>query len=73
MSDSNYNKYYSAPNGVDCIDIIESLNLGFSLGNAMKYIWRAGKKGDPIKDLEKAAWYIEREISRLKFQHEEEE
>jgi hypothetical protein len=41
-------------------------HFGFNLGNAIKYIWRAGLKStDPIEDLRKAAWYIDREIGRL--------
>jgi len=40
--------------------------MGFCLGNAVKYIWRAGiKSDDPITDLRKAIWYLEREIARL--------
>lgn len=53
---------------IECIDFIEDKQLGFHLGNAVKYIVRAGKK-DPsktIEDLEKAAWYLNREITRLK-------
>lgn len=55
--------YRSHPSGVECIQIAEHMN--FCLGNAMKYIWRAGLKGNGIEDLEKAVWYIEREIYRL--------
>ena len=55
--------YKSHPSGVECIQITEHMN--FCLGNAMKYIWRAGRKDDPVADLMKAAWYIEREIGRL--------
>jgi len=40
--------------------------MNFCLGNAIKYIWRAGKKGQPIEDLKKAKWYLDREIKRLK-------
>ena len=53
--------------GIEVIDIIEAYNLGFSLGNAVKYILRCGKKGteqDSIKDLEKAKAYLSREIER---------
>ena len=46
----------------EVIDIIEDYDLGFCLGNAIKYILRAGKKGDKNEDLKKAIWYIEREI-----------
>ncbi len=50
---------------VECIDVVEHYN--FNLGNAIKYIWRAGLKSeDKITDLEKAEWYIRREIERIK-------
>lgn len=57
--------YNSHPSGVEAITITEHFN--FCLGNAIKYIWRAGIKSDnPIEDLEKAEWYVRREIERLK-------
>jgi Protein of unknwon function (DUF3310) len=64
MSDSvNHPPHYLAhPSGVECITITE--HMGFCLGNAVKYIWRADLKGDAIEDLRKAAWYIQREIER---------
>jgi hypothetical protein len=52
----------SRPSGVDCITAPE--HMGFNLGNALKYIWRADLKGDAITDLFKARWYIEREIAK---------
>ena len=52
--------------GIEPIDIIESWDLNFSLGNAIKYILRSPYKGKQIEDLEKARWYIDREINRLK-------
>lgn len=58
--------HYTA-GGIETIDAIEAWGLGFNLGNAVKYISRAGKK-DPAKtleDLRKAAWYVAREISNL--------
>jgi len=61
---NNPRHYTSHPSGVDCIQITE--HMGFCLGNAMKYIWRADLKGDAIEDLEKAVWYIRREIDRRK-------
>jgi hypothetical protein len=67
MSDVvNHPSHYNAhPSGVECIAVTEHMN--FNLGNAVKYIWRAGLKSDaPITDLEKAAWYVNREIARLK-------
>ena len=58
----NHPKHYTEhPSGVECIQITEHMN--FCLGNAMKYIWRADLKGG-IEDLQKAAWYIDREIKR---------
>ena len=56
--------YTQHPSGVECIDVVE--HFGFSLGNAVKYIWRAGLKGpNVIEDLKKARWYLDREVSRL--------
>jgi hypothetical protein len=49
---------------IEVIDAIEAWELNFSLGNAVKYIARADHKGKPIEDLEKARWYIDREIER---------
>ena len=59
----NYPKHYTQY-PVQCIDIAEQ--MGFNLGNVLKYIWRAGlKDSDPTQDLQKARWYVEREIARL--------
>ena len=49
---------------MEVIDIIEDYELGFHLGNAIKYILRADKKGNTKQDLKKAIWYIQREIDR---------
>jgi hypothetical protein len=54
--------YTSHPSGIEQIQVTE--HMGFCLGNAVKYIWRAGLKSDAIEDLKKAVWYIEREIAR---------
>ena len=59
----NPDHYKSHPSGVECIQITEWLN--FCIGNAVKYLWRADLKNG-IEDLEKAAWYINREITRRK-------
>ena len=62
----NHPAHYTSKNGVECIQVTEQFN--FARGNAIKYIWRAGEK-DPTKeveDLEKAVWYIQREIKRIK-------
>ena len=56
--------YTEHPSGIECIEITQHMN--FCLGNATKYIWRAGLKGeDMIQDLEKAKFYIDKEIERL--------
>lgn len=57
--------YTSHPSGIECIQITE--HMSFTVGNALKYIWRADLKNG-IEDLEKAKWYIEREIARRKAQ-----
>lgn len=49
---------------IEVIDVIEDWNLNFNLGSAVKYIGRADHKNNPIEDLEKAAWYLQREIAR---------
>jgi hypothetical protein len=59
---NNPKHYTSHPSGVECIQVTE--HMGFNLGNAMKYIWRADEKGDAIQDLRKAAFYIADEIAR---------
>lgn len=57
--------YTSHPSGVECIQVTEWMN--FCIGNAVKYLWRADlKNDDAIEDLEKARWYISREIDRRK-------
>lgn len=54
----HYNKH---PSGIECIQITE--HMGFCIGNAMKYLWRADLKNG-TEDLQKAIWYIQREISK---------
>jgi len=58
--------YQSGDPTYETINVIEAWDLDFCLGNAIKYISRAGKKGDQIEDLEKAAWYINRKIEKLR-------
>lgn len=61
----NHPKHYTEhPSGVECIQVTEHMN--FCLGNAVKYIWRAGLKGDnAAEDLRKARWYLDRELKRI--------
>jgi hypothetical protein len=57
----HYNKH---PSGIECIEIIEHFN--FNIGAATKHLWRAGiKTPDPIEDLRKAIWYVQKEIDRI--------
>lgn len=57
--------YTGHPSGVECITVTE--HLSFCVGNAIKYLWRADLKHDnAVEDLEKAVWYIQREIKRRK-------
>ncbi len=62
----NHPPHYAKGRKYEPIDVIEDWGLGFSLGNALKYISRAGRKDNFIQDLEKAKWYLDREIQRLK-------
>lgn len=56
--------YGGANDPYEAIKVIEAWGLGFNLGNTVKYISRAEKKGAPLKDLRKAAWYLAREIAK---------
>ena len=57
---------YYKRGGIEAIDAIEAWGLGFCLGNVVKYIARAGHKtADGLQDLQKAAWYLDREIKRI--------
>jgi hypothetical protein len=53
------------------IKVIEAWRLDFHLGNTVKYISRAGRKGDELEDLKKAAWYLQRRIELLEGRDEE--
>ncbi len=57
----NHPPHYNLhPSGIECIRIAR--HMSFNLGNVLKYIWRADEKGAPIKDLQKAMWYLKDEI-----------
>lgn len=60
----NHPAHYTQYAGFEVIDITEKLN--FCMGNAVKYILRADHKDNPIQDLEKARWYLSREIDKRK-------
>jgi hypothetical protein len=49
---------------VQPIDLIEAFDLNFNLGNVVKYVSRAGRKGDTLEDLEKAFYYLKREMQK---------
>lgn len=61
---NNPSHYTSHPSGIECIRITE--HMGFNLGNAVECIWRCDEKLDAIEDLEKAEFYIKREINKRK-------
>lgn len=61
----NFPSHYTAGRSIEPIDAIESWGLGYRLGNVVKYVSRAGRKGDAVQDLKKARRYIDREIAAL--------
>lgn len=64
MSQIDHPQHYTThPSGIEPIAICE--HMGFCLGNAIKYIMRAGRKDDAVQDLQKAIWYIQREITKI--------
>jgi len=66
MSQVNHPSHYGGENNeYEAFKVIKAWQLDFWLGNAAKYICRAGKKDDMVQDLKKAKWYIERKISFL--------
>lgn len=72
----NHPNHYQHPSGVECIDIVR--HYTFSIGNAIKYLWRAGLKTEEgyedwekeIEDLEKAKFYINDRINQIKKEYE---
>lgn len=63
----NHPQHYGGKNNpYEAIKVIEAWDLGFCLGNTVKYISRAGKKDDTVQELEKALWYLKREIQKIK-------
>lgn len=61
----NHPAHYQSECGLEAIDVIEAFGLGFSLGNAIKYILRSGAKGYAAVDLRKAIWYLNHEAERI--------
>lgn len=61
----NHPPHYKA-GGIETIDFIEAKSLNYNLGNVVKYITRADHKGNKLEDLQKAQWYLNREVSKLK-------
>ena len=54
----NHPPHYKDASGIECIEVTKY--MGFLSGNCFKYLYRAGKKGSTVEDLQKAAWYAER-------------
>jgi len=53
---------------IECIDVTRHMN--FNIGNAVKYIWRADHKGNKIEDIQKAIWYLQDELKKLRIESE---
>lgn len=64
MSDPIRPAHYKS-GGMEAIDVIEAFQLGFNLGNTVKYVLRHRAKGNALEDLRKARWYLDREIANL--------
>jgi len=58
----NHPKHYNVE-GYEVIDIIDAFGLNFNMGNALKYLLRAERKGNKEQDINKAIWYLQREIN----------
>jgi hypothetical protein len=58
----NHPKHYNV-DGYEVIDIIDAFKLNFNMGNALKYLLRADRKGNKEQDINKAIWYLQREIN----------
>ena len=73
MTNVNHPDHYGGDSTYETIKVIEAWNLDFHLGNAVKYISRAGKKDKTktVEDLEKAIWYLNRKIQQLRESDEE--
>ena len=63
----NHPKHYTEGRTFEPIDVIDDWKLDFEMGSALKYISRIGRKNDAIEDLEKAIWYLNRELYKLKY------
>lgn len=63
----NHPAHYQTASGLECIDVIEALGdgLAYCRGNAIKYLWRLGKKGEALEDVRKAQWYVNRLVQQL--------
>jgi hypothetical protein len=60
----NHPAHYQA-GGIEAVDVIEAFGLGYHLGNVVKYVLRAGRKGSALEDAKKAKWYLERAIAAM--------
>ncbi|MDR1220436.1 MAG: DUF3310 domain-containing protein [Treponema sp.] len=65
MSDMVNNPSHYTFGKFEVIDVIEDWKLNYNMGNAVKYVARAEHKGNKIEDLQKAVWYLQREIDRF--------
>lgn len=63
----NHPPHYEGVSGIECIDAIEAMGCGpeFCRANAVKYLWRLGKKGQALEDAKKCLWYVTRLVKQL--------
>ena len=61
----NHPAHYGGDTTYEVIKVIEAWGLGFHLGNVVKYVARADHKGNPLEDLKKARWYLDRKIQTM--------
>lgn len=73
MSDTVHNPPHYKSGGIEVIDVIEAFELNFRLANVIKYVLRAGRKGDALTDLRKAKYYLDREICKRESKAEADE
>lgn len=67
MNDNVNHPAHYTQGAIECIEALEAIGIGpdFCRGNAIKYLWRIGLKGDPLEDARKAQWYVNRLVCQL--------
>lgn len=68
MDNVNHPQHYIEGREYEPIDVIEDWGLGYNLGQVVKYVSRAGRKGDAVEDLRKAEFYLKRQIAKEEYE-----